>query len=117
LLLSAIVLRALIPSGFMPGAHGLEFCDGGIPSAMSSMAGMPGHHHHHHDGIGTPSKSTVPGEGCVFAGSAAGLAPPCLPTNAVPVQASTTDPVSSSAVIWTPTIVRAQTPRGPPTLS
>lgn len=115
-LLAGLLVRALIPVGFMPGPSGLEFCQGGMPS-MSAMASMPAHHHHHVEGQQAPSHSTGHGEGCVFAGSAAGLAPPCLPNTAVPVQVATAYPVPSTSITSSPTILRAQTPRGPPALS
>ncbi|MCX7056895.1 MAG: hypothetical protein NTZ79_06795 [Proteobacteria bacterium] len=113
-LLAGLLVRALIPVGFMPGASGLEFCQGGMPSMAASM---PAHHHHHAEGQQAPSHSTGHGEGCVFAGSAAGLAPPCVPSTAVPVQVATAYPVPSTSIDSSPTILRAQSPRGPPALS
>ena len=119
IVLSAVALRALIPAGFMPGAGGLEFCSGGLASMASTMASMPGMagHHHHHADAGTPAKTAVHGEGCVFAGSAAGLAPPCTPVVAVAVQSDATYSIPASVIDWTPTILRAQSPRGPPAFS
>jgi hypothetical protein len=123
IVLSAVVLRALIPAGFMPGAGGLEFCSGGLMASMPSMSGMPGmpgmsgHHHHHHDGAGVPAKTSGHGEGCVFAGSAAGLAPPCVPVVSVAALPDAIYPVPASVVGSTPSILRAQSPRGPPAFS
>ncbi len=111
-LLAGLLGRALIPVGFMPGASGLEFCDGGMPSMAASI-----HHHHYAEGQHAPSHSTGHGEGCVFAGSAVGLAPPCVPSAAGSVQAATAYPVPSSSLASSPTILRAQSPRGPPALS
>ena len=68
--------RALIPAGFMPGTGGLVFCLGGM---SAPMAGPAGDHHHHHPGTGQQGSAPTAarhGEGCVFAGSATGLAPP-----------------------------------------
>ena len=112
--LLAIVLRALIPAGFMPGASGLEFCSGGIPTPMLASAG----HAHHHDRTGSPSGSSGHADGCVFAGSAAGLAPPPAPAAIAKLPAWIVALyVPASAVTSASPLLRAQSPRGPHALS
>ena len=74
-LLAALLLRALIPAGFMPaigsGSLALVFCEPGAEVA----AGSPSSHHHTgHDGAGQ-GKHSASSE-CPFAQSAA----PSLPT-------------------------------------
>jgi len=73
-LLAALLVRALVPAGFMPavgaGSFALVFCE---PGAMA----LGPHAHHHHpgpDGTGRGTHSASPE--CPFAQSAA----PALPT-------------------------------------
>ena len=110
--------RALIPAGFMPGTGGLMFCSGGI---STPMAGPAGHHHHHHPETGQQGSAPVSaghGEGCVFAGSAAGLAPPVsLEPPPVAFTPPTIRATLEGAPRAIPTILRTQVPRGPPVLS
>lgn len=114
--LPAFALRAFIPAGFMPAASGLEFCWGGVSTPMMATAGHA--HGHHHDGPAAPSGSTSHGDGCVFAGSAAGFAPPSArPVVAAPPSATRQLELTASPLTSFSTIVRAQSPRGPPALS
>lgn len=109
LLLPALLLRALIPSGFMPASTGLEFCDGGFHVGAAL--------HGHHRGMPGSPTGAAHGDGCVFAGSAAGLAPaPASAADAVlaPAAASLALPESAERVFFP--ILRAQSPRGPPSL-
>lgn len=111
-LLPVLVLRALIPFGFMPmvdqdGVH-IGFCPGEAqpPGALA---------HHHHGDHGTP------GEGashppCLFAQNAS----PAFVSAAAPAivpAAATTIAVDPPRRVFLPAIVRAQTPRGPPILA
>jgi hypothetical protein len=112
-LLAGVLLRALIPAGFMPGAQGLAFCPGesfhaGISKPQDSAHHPPGHRMPD----SPPAKGT--GGGCAFAGSSASIAsfgianasPEVGPSPAVlPIERR---PASR------PAIMRAQTPRGPP---
>ncbi len=110
--LPALLLRALIPFGFMPvggqGGPSLELCPG-----VAAMAGG-GHGHHHHPG-GDPSGASH--ALCVFAASAApALAPaPAAAPMAAAVAASAvqSDPVS----LRLPSILRALAARAPPPLA
>ena len=110
--------RALIPVGFMPGTGGLMFCPGGM---STPMAGSAGHHHHHHPGTGQQGSAPASaghGEGCVFAGSAAGLAPPAsLEPPLIAFTPTATRAAVDGAPRAIPTILRTQVPRGPPSLS
>jgi hypothetical protein len=78
-LLAALLLRALVPAGFMPavgsGSLALVFCQPGAPIAAGPHAR---HHHQGHDGAGQGSHSAS--SACPFAQSAA----PSLPTLAAP---------------------------------
>lgn len=52
-LAAALLLRAMIPAGFMPAAIGagfpLQVCPSGLPGgALQRLAGAAGHDHHHH---------------------------------------------------------------------
>jgi hypothetical protein len=108
--------RALIPAGFMPGASGLEFCSGGMRASVPAMAGHA--HDHYHDGAGAPSGPTSHGDGCVFAGSAAGLAPLSAPVVVAALPNATPSfEIPASAVTSNSPTPRAQSPRGPPALS
>jgi hypothetical protein len=58
----AMLLRVVIPSGYMPSslADGwyLQFCPDGIPSAvMALLIGDDSHHHHHHGDMADAMKS------------------------------------------------------------
>jgi len=110
--------RALIPAGFMPGTGGLVFCSGGMDTPM---AGPAGQQHHHHPGTGQQGSAPTSaghGEGCVFAGSAAGLAPPAsLEPPLIAFAPTATRAVVDGAPRAIPTILRTQVPRGPPVLS
>lgn len=115
LVLPALLLRALLPPGFMPAAHGgfgfaLTICPGhglvamlGDPAAGDTTPAPAGSHH------------DAP---CAFAAAAAGLAPPsALPpfdTNAARIAGVPPLPVTTAA---TCPDVRAQSPRGPPALA
>lgn len=107
ILLVALILRGLIPAGYMPGtggAFGLELCNGGS---------LPAHHltddpNHHHGGSGPHF------EHCVF-----GSAP--VPGPAPDVVIALTPPEAVDAPVTadrTPllgvTLARAQQARAPP---
>ena len=69
LLVPAMVLRALVPVGFMPAREAplsIEICPEGFPTQLLSRAA----HHHDHGGRGAPAHS----DHCAF-GSACGSGP------------------------------------------
>jgi hypothetical protein len=120
LVLPALLLRALIPVGFMPlaGAAGmfLGLCPGASLGQGMAHVGHAGHgisHEHHHSGGGSDPGGTHRAP-CLFsAGASAGFATPL----AAPALASAalTAPVDRSpARLFVPAILRAQSSRGPP---
>ena len=123
MLLPALLLRALIPAGFMPvaGAGGLHlgFCPGAgeVPPGVAAPATHASHHGHaHHDGDGRGIPGTSHHPACVFsAGAATASAAP--PTDALPAPAPSSLTERIAAPIFLPAILRAQSPRGPPLAS
>jgi hypothetical protein len=113
-----LLVRALIPVGFMPGTAGLVFCTGRMSMPMAGPAGLHPHHHPHAGPHGPAPEPAGHGEGCVFAGSAAGLAPPVsLAPPPVAFAAAAPRAGADKAPRAIPTILRTQVPRGPPSLS
>jgi hypothetical protein len=122
LVLPVLVLRALVPVGFMPvsdrgGLH-IDFCPGEAQPpgalALQSLAHQPLAHHHHHGGAdhGTPAPAShAP---CLFALSASPAFAPAVASAAVIPPAATLPAESPTRRAFVPAIVRAQTPRGPP---
>jgi hypothetical protein len=75
-LIVAVLLRSLIPPGYMPGgSHWLMFCPDGLPEQM--LAHHAAHSHHHNQDSHHGSRTQV--EHCPFAGLAGGPAATCLP--------------------------------------
>lgn len=127
LVLPVLVLRALVPVGFMPvvasgGSLSLEFCpgQGTLPPGIEAgalHAGHLAHHHAHHSGDDPSRPSDAHHAPCLFALSASPAFAPAGPALAPPPPAAialTADDSSSRASV--PAIVRAQTSRGPPFL-
>jgi hypothetical protein len=135
LLVVVFALRALVPTGFMPGGEGslgLQVCPEGLPAALLAGAGdhaaHAGHHHHHHPDAGGSSpgapsgapshdhKSWMSGH-CVF--SAVAGAPPLAQ---VPLIASVSEvelpraDAAAAPVRSHPRFLLAQ-PRAPPPLT
>lgn len=119
LVLPALLLRALIPVGFMPiaGPAGptLGLCPGAVQQGRAH-AGHAAHgasHTHHHDGADTGSAHHAP---CLFSpGASAGLA--ALPVAGALDHSMLEAPsLNSSAPPFIPAILRTQSPRGPPHL-
>jgi hypothetical protein len=104
LVLPVLLLRVLIPAGFMPLAAGGGLTVGLCPGAVTSS---PGHAHHG----GHPHGEHVP---CLFAASAApAFSPPPL---ALPPGSGAAPAVAApaGATPHLPSILRSQSPRGPP---
>jgi hypothetical protein len=107
-----LLLRALIPAGFMPaigaGSLALVFCDPGVMAGVAHAG-----HHHHDDGAG----GAAPSGECPFAQSAA----PALP--ALPATESGAPVLAAAPAPWhapdSPLDVppRHAAARGPPALS
>ena len=125
LALPALILRALIPPGFMPVAAeqglSIEFCPdaGALPPGIALTASAHSHHHHHHQHAGGPdSSSAAHHTPCLFTASAT-LAPAPVPAallGADPARHESVEP-ARGLQLHLPSIVRAQSPRGPPRFS
>jgi hypothetical protein len=117
LALPALLLRALVPVGFMPvaSAEGLsvEMC----PDAAPLPPGY--HHHHHHPGGGAPDGSFAAHHTpCLFAASATLAAAPEGAALLAPREAEFSPTGADlEARDFVPSIVRAQSPRAPPVLA
>jgi hypothetical protein len=129
LLFTALLCRALVPMGFMPGAGGLVLCSGYAPipaMAHGSQAegGMPGMDmpgmdmsgNADHAGVGSPPQRHQGMEVCPFSAFASVMAV----THAQPVAAFAL--LVSTLIVFPPakspprgTIVPTSLPRGPPT--
>ena len=121
---AALLLRALIPTGFMPGSGGLVLCPGtthmlGMDISGMAMPGMD----MGGDAQQVPDDGRAPASAghydtCVFAASVAGIAPPgvhapLLVASALPVRF----PPAAALIHATPSILRAQSARAPPRYS
>ena len=118
LLLPALLLRALIPFGFMPllsgGAVTIGLCPGdALPGITAAHTGHAGEHAQHSGGtLGAPvGTHHAP---CLYAASAApGFAPAMLAV-AVSAPDVAVQRLPTSDAVFLPTILRAQSSRGPP---
>jgi hypothetical protein len=113
-ILPALVLRAIIPVGFMPvaasGGPAMQLCPG-----AAAMAGtLAGHHHHPGgDAPGGTAHNTL----CVFAASAAPAMAPVAA--AIPLRAADVSCAEQSSAnsVSLPSILRTQSARAPPSLA
>jgi hypothetical protein len=117
LVLPVLLLRALIPAGFMPlaGAGGayLGFCPGASAPAPSALVGHARHHSHDEPGAPGAPAGGHPHPACIFslgAATAAAAAVSLVSTVAAP--RAPADRADSLVVL--PPILRAQSSRGPP---
>jgi len=124
LLLSALVLRFMIPSGFMPfaGPTGvyLGFCPGAgaLPHGAAELATHATHpgHAHHSAGGGPESPGASHYPGCIFSAGAATVFA-AVPTAALVTSVPTATVERVAARVSLPAILRAQSARGPPILA
>jgi hypothetical protein len=106
LLLPLMVVRGMLPAGYMPVAEGGEFrmalCSDGL-----QQPGQKGHDNHQ-----------LPGSrgDCLFAHAAASAPPPSIIALAAPEFVDTRSTESSTAQLTASVIPRAQSSRGPPAL-
>jgi hypothetical protein len=120
LVLPILVLRALIPVGYMPvsdrGGLYIDFCPGEAQPPGALAASHLAHHHHHKGADqGTPApESHAP---CLFALSASPAFTPAVLAAAVIPPAATPPAESPARRVFVPAIVRAQSPRGPPQIA
>ena len=117
-MLPLVLLRLLMPAGFMPvaGAGGMTI---GLCPGEAAMAVHPGVHAGHHlQHPGHPSGGAPAGEHhapCLFAASAApAVAPDALATVLPAVAAVRVALFARSATVAIASIRRAQSPRAPP---
>jgi len=124
LVLPVLVLRALVPVGFMPvvvsgGSLSIEFCpgQGTLPPGIDAgalHAGHLAHHHAHHSG-GDPSRPTDAHHApCLFSLSASPAFAAAVALPAADPAAATVFGAPPPSRVFLPAIVRAQSPRGPP---
>jgi hypothetical protein len=107
LVLVALMLRALIPAGFMPGGAGplsLVLCHDGLPAQFLS-------HHEHHD-----QGSSSHFDHCPFGGLASAPVPDSILTVRIAQLANDPAPAFESSPIIVRLVLLPQ-PRGPPLLS
>jgi len=118
-LLIALVVRALIPAGFMPATDrpfSFQICPDGYPAQLLKSALDPHAAHHHHDDSpgGTHNHASASSEHCVFA-AATGAGPLAfVPTLcAVAVNLGAPEFLLASLTVESQRH-RIQQPRGPP---
>lgn len=115
-LLGAVLLRAIVPAGYMPAAPGqgllFELCDSGLPTSFA--AALDGHsHHNEHAGHSAHESHSAFGD-CSFGHilSGASMDAPDVPELPI-VPADTAAPVIL-ADVRSAQRVHARSPRGPP---
>ena len=118
-MLAALLLRALIPAGFMPlagpGGPHLGLCPGAgaLPPGPGGQGAHASHLAHSHPGSGRGTPQAPHHPMCLFsAGAATVFAAVPSATPAVPVTVALGEHGTSHIVL--PAILRAQSPRGPP---
>lgn len=117
LVLPVLVLRALVPIGFMPvsdrGGFHIDFCPGEA-QPPGALAAQPRAHHHHHGGADHGAPSPASHAPCLFALSGSPAFAPAAAAAALVPPAATPLTAYPARRVFVPAIVRAQTPRGPP---
>ena len=112
-ILPALLLRALIPFGFMPvagsGGPAMQLCPGAAVMAGSPLG------HHHHAGAGAPEGSAH--ALCVFAASAAPALAPVAPAIALRAANVGGAQQARTSSLRLPSILRTQCARAPPSLA
>jgi hypothetical protein len=126
LVLPALLLRALIPVGFMPvadaGGLAIGFCPGaGALPPGAAMAHDHGHHmgsqHLDHAGGHLGGAGGAHHAPCLFAASATVAGAPTTPALLLGTTVITPSAAVAVSRFSLPTILRAQFPRGPPLLT
>ena len=121
LFLPGLVLRALVPVGFMPevdraGVH-ISFCPGEPqpPGALGGpLAGAHLAHHHHRGGAARGSRVPASYPPCGFALTASPAFVSAAPALAQPPPPAVALAIPSASRVPLEGIVRAQSARGPP---
>jgi hypothetical protein len=128
-LLLTLVVRALIPAGFMPSASGsfpVEICPEGFPSQLlHGVAHEHGvthehgtaHDHSAHAGAGATHHHGSSGfDHCIFTGLAGAGPAPCATPGLLPLTALATQPCEIACPAFHVQRVRIPQPRAPPAL-
>ena len=116
LVLPALVLRALIPFGFMPiaasGGPSIGLCPGtaGLPPGIV-------HTHGSHAGTGGDGAGTIHHAPCLYAASSTIAGAPAAAVLAFSAPPTASVDAGPAACIFSPTILRAQGARAPPALT
>lgn len=119
LVLPSLLLRGLIPVGFMPMAEGghldIALCPGTVDVATFIAASRDAQAHHHHQGHQHgPGHQDHRSPACPYALSGSAMPMPALLTQAIPA-VRTEEPRQIAATgFFVSAIERAQLPRGPP---
>jgi hypothetical protein len=118
ILLVTLLMRALMPPGFMPApGHGiaLQICPDGFPSHLLSSALDRDHAAHHSGGPDRHHHGSPGSEHCVFAALAAGAGATNLAAMPhVPLAASHILPLETTSPVNRSSRHSAQQPRAPP---
>jgi hypothetical protein len=124
LLLPALLLRALIPFGFMPVVAGGGLTIGFCPGESAPLAALTAHHSHsgqsgHQHAPHAGGDGGIPGTAahhapCLFAASATPAFTPAILAVAVCGAGLALRHASASDTLFLPTILRAQSSRAPP---
>lgn len=115
-----LVLRALLPPGFMPvpAADGwIGLCPDAAPLPPGLVTSLAHAHHHLHGGSPgrkSGSGTTEHSPPCLFAASAICAGTPAVLALAVPPVPTLPGRALRRGAVFSPTILRVQTPRGPP---
>jgi hypothetical protein len=134
LLLPALLLRALIPLGFMPLAGGdgltIGFCpgEGALPAGLAAAnlkllhTASSAQAHHGHAPGGAPHGPGEPGGSsheapCPFAASGKPAFAPAILTPGTAASAAAVQEAYAAPTVFLPTVLRAQSPRGPPQIA
>jgi hypothetical protein len=114
-LLAALLLRALIPAGFMPavgaGSLALVFCAPGMAAGAGAHA-----HQHHHGQHGTGGTGHSAAAQCPFAQSAAPALPTVAALHYAPPRLASLAPTRREDQVAPAVTPRHAAARGPPTL-
>ncbi|HEY2275568.1 MAG TPA: hypothetical protein VGH61_08705 [Steroidobacteraceae bacterium] len=120
LALPVLVLRALLPVGFMPvsdrGGFHIDFCPGEA-QPPGALAAQPLAHHHHHGGADHGAPSPASHAPCLFALSGSPAFAPAAPAVAPPPPAASALAADLTSRVSLPAILRAQSARAPPQIA
>jgi hypothetical protein len=115
LLMPALVLRALIPFGFMPVATSAGLSIGLCPGVAELPPGVAHGHSHHHAGVPGGSQAPERHAPCLFSASGSVAGAPAIPACKLITPPLRAQDSTALPRIFSPTILRSQSPRAPPT--